>query len=162
MATTDQDKGFAALFKRLGDSKGLVLTVGVHGPEGSAEHEAPPGGGSSPLTVAQVATIHEYGLGTSPERSFIRAWSDENESKNLETLVKIGQAVVQGKFTAEQGLDRAGLRFVAEIQKRIRGGIAPPLKPATIARKGSSTPLVNTGQLITSIRHRVRPEGEGE
>jgi hypothetical protein len=161
VSVTDKDLGLKALFGRLKGAKGLVLTVGVHGPEGAAPHEDP-GGGSGKRSVLEIGIVHEYGLGDNPERSFIRAWADENESQNNETLIKIGQAVVQGQFTAEQGLDRAGLRFVAEIQRRIKGGISPPLDPRTIARKGSSTPLVNTGQLWSSIRHKVRKESDGD
>jgi hypothetical protein len=162
MAVTDKDHGFKALFSRLKGAKGLSLTIGVHGEEGKEPHEnvdaegnpLPPG----PLTVADIATVHEYGLGTSPERSFIRAWADEQDTKNRQTLAAIGKAVVQGKFTAEQGLERAGLRFVGEVQKRIKGGIAPPLMARTIARKKSSTPLINKGQLWSSIRHRVNKD----
>lgn len=184
MPVSDRDQGFNALFKRLSDGKNLALTVGVHGPEGAAEHAEPPppkktkeekdidrirkkhgwvkppekesaAKDRAPLTVADIATIHEYGLGHNPERSFIRAWADENKSANEKALIKIGQAVVEGKFTAEQGLDRAGLLFVAQIQKRIKGNIPPPLNAATIKKKKSSTPLINTGQLWTSIRHKV-------
>jgi hypothetical protein len=164
MSVTDKDKGFKALFARLKGAKDLVLTVGVHGSEGQEPHgnvdaegnALPPG----PLTVADIATVHEYGLGTSPERSFIRAWADEQATKNNQTLAAIGKAVVQGKFTAEQGLERAGLRFVGDIQKRIKGNIPPPLMARTVARKKSSTPLINKGQLWSSIRHRVHKGGE--
>lgn len=160
-SSSDRDGGFAALFKRLGDSAGLVLTVGIHGPEGKEPAENPDGKPAGPLTVADIATIHEYGLGHNPERSFIRAWADENKAQNEQALIKIGQAVVQGKFTAEQGLDRAGVRFVAEIQARIKAHIPPPLQLKTIERKKSSTPLIDKGQLWSSIRHKVTKDDEG-
>ncbi len=161
MSVTDQDKGAKALLARLKEAKGLTLTVGVHDTEGALPHEEPPtegegsGDSSTPPTVAQIATVHEYGLGDNPERSWLRAWADTNQAKNEDTLTKIAQAVFEGKFTAEQGLERAGLRFVAEIQQGIKAHIPPPLKPETIARKKSSTPLINTGQFWGSIRHRV-------
>lgn len=162
MPVSDRDKGLKALFGRLAGAKGLVLTVGVHGPEGSQ-----PEAGGGPLTVAQVATVHEFGLGKAYKfkpggRSFIRAWADENQAANTETLAKIGQAVIKGAFDAKTGLDRAGLLFVAQIQKRIKTHIPPPLDPRTIAAKGSETPLVDTGQLWTSIRHKVGQGTEGE
>lgn len=143
---TDKDKGYAALFKRL-DGKLRTLSVGVHSEEGGAS--------DGKLTVAEVATINEFGMGV-PERSFIRAWADENQASNESALRAIGQAVVKGTFTADQGLDRAGLLFVGQIQARISSGIAPPNAPSTIARKGSSTPLINTGQLRSSILHKVQ------
>lgn len=146
---SDNDNGLKALFSRLDGAKGLVLTVGVHGPEGETEEP------DSKLTVLDIGTIHEYGLGHNPERSFIRAWADENKTENEQSLKRIGEAVVKGTFSAEHGLNRTGLLFVGEIQERIVAGIAPPLDPRTIARKGSSTPLIHTGQLKSSIRHKV-------
>lgn len=160
----DQDQGLDALIGRVKDSKGLVLTVGIHGPEGAEEHKAPEGsdkpaggqdGEAKPPTVADIATVHEYGLGNNPERSWLRGWADEQKAQNEANMKKIGQAVVEGKFTAQTGLERAGNLFVGQIQARIVAGIAPPLTEQTIKRKGSSTPLVNTGQMKSAIRFKV-------
>ncbi len=145
---SDKDKGFAALFKKLKAGK-ATLTVGIHGAEGGTPD------GSGKLTVGDVATIHEYGLGNCPERSFIRSWADENQAKNRITIEKVMGAVVSGRLSVKQSLDAIGLRFVAEMQARIVAGIEPPLAESTIARKGSSTPLIDTGQLKSSIRHKV-------
>ena len=57
--------------KKLARQRGV--TVGVHSGEGAA----PSGDGA--LSVLDVATIHEFGLGHNPERSFVRAFADENE-----------------------------------------------------------------------------------
>ena len=142
----DTDKGLNALFGRLANGKKHSLTVGIH----DAEAGAPDGR----LTVGEVATINEYGLGV-PERSFLRAWADANEAANLATLRKIGEAVVKGRASAEQGLNQAGLKFVGEIQARITGGIPPANAESTIKKKGSSTPLIDTNQMRSSIRHKV-------
>jgi len=147
---TDRDKGLKDLSKKITQSKDLILTVGVHGEEGNQAHE----GGQ--LTVADIATVHEYGLGTAPERSWLRAWADENEEKNKEALRKIGAAVVKRRFSANVGLERAGNLFVAQIQQRISANIPPPLKPATIAAKGSSVALIDSGQFRSSIRYQVK------
>jgi hypothetical protein len=143
----DIDKGFNALFKRL-DGKARTLTVGIH----EAEAGAPSGDGK--LTVGEVATINEYGLGV-PERSFLRSWADTGAADHKATLRRIGENVIKGKGTPEQGLEQAGLKFVGEIQAKIAGGVPPPNAPSTVARKGSSTPLIDTGQLRSSIRHKV-------
>lgn len=148
-SVSDKDNGFAALFKRLGQTKPVVLTVGIQAEEASNPD------GSGKTTIGEIATINEFGIGV-PERSFIRAWADENEPKNLEVLRKIGESVVTGKGpTPDQGLNQAGLRFVGDIQARISAGIGPPNAASTIARKGSSVPLIDTGQLRSSIRHKV-------
>lgn len=148
----DTDKGLKALFARLANGKALALTVGIH----DTEAGGPSGDGK--LTVGEVATINEYGLGV-PERSFLRAWADANEGPNLEILRRIGQAVLKGKGTARQGLDQAGLKFVGDIQARIAAGIPPANAASTIQQKGSSTPLIDTGQLRASIRHKITEAG---
>ncbi len=146
---TDRDRGFAAIMRRFAKSdRPVSITVGFHDAEGGAST-------ASGKTVLEVATINEYGLGV-PARSMIAAWYDANEAKNQEILRKIGERVVKGKITAEQGLEQAGLLFVAEVQARISSGIPPENAQSTIDKKGSSTPLVDTGQMKSAIRHRVQ------
>ena len=52
-------------------------------------------------------------------------------------------------------LQRIGLWAQSEIQQRISDGIPPQNAPYTINKKGSSTPLVDTGQLRSSISFKV-------
>lgn len=147
---TDKDLGEKALLARLADAaKGVTLTVGVHEEQGAEPAES--GGG---ITVGEVATINEYGLGV-PERSFIRAWADENADTHQDFLRRAGVEIVKGRLTATQALDQVGLKMVGEVQTRMAGGIPPPNAPSTIAKKGSSTPLEDTGQLRSSITHKV-------
>lgn len=144
----DRDRGFKALVRRVKGARNRAITVGVHSGEGGA----PAAGGG---TVADVASINEFGLGNVPERSFVRAWADENKSENADLLRKIGESIVRGSGTVEDGLERAGLVMAASMQKRIAGGIGPENAPSTIAKKGSSTPLVDEGILKASITHKV-------
>lgn len=150
-AVRDSDRGFAALLKRMRRAASPTeLTVGVHEAEGSAEH----GDGA---TILDIAVVHEFGLGNVPRRSFIGDWQDETEQEHAAAIRAVAKAVVAGDVeSVEQGAERLGLRFVGEVQRRIAEGIDPPLDPATVARKGSSTPLIDTGQLRTSITYRVR------
>ena len=46
----------------------------------------------------------------------------------------------------------------ANMVKSKFGGIGPPLKPSTIARKGSSATLIDTSQLRNAISFIVRPK----
>jgi hypothetical protein len=107
------------------------------------------------VTVADVALVHEYGLGDVPERSFLRAWVDENKAEIQARLKKATEDVVFGQQTADVAMNRFGLWAVGEVKKRIVAGISPPLDPKTIAAKGSATPLVDTGQLLSAITHAV-------
>jgi len=144
----DTDKGLADLVRRASSIKGSV-TVGIHAPEG-----AEPDGD---MTVAEVATINEFG-GTNnhpPPRPFIRGWADAKEAENRAAVLAMAQQILANRVSAQQGLERLGLKFVAGIQAYMVAGVPPPNAQSTIDRKGSSTPLINTGQMKSAVRHKV-------
>lgn len=147
-------KGAKALVGRIaGLRSGLSVTVGVHSDDANHTH----GSTGELLTVGDIATIHEFGAPAAniPQRSFIRGWYDESQAEIRAVLKTELAAVVSGKRTVAQAFERAALRFEGSVKERIRRHIPPPLKPATIARKGSSTPLIDSGQLRNAIRARV-------
>jgi len=154
----------------------LLVTVGVHGDDGAQQHvanDAPAG----PLTVVDVGSFHEFGVGPFevmrfaadgsasvyehpgiPQRSFIRAWFDESQDFIRQTLESQMALVVAGKLTAEKASERIALAFEGSVRKRIARGIAPPLAESTKRRKGSSKPLIDRGQLRAAVRGRGRLE----
>jgi hypothetical protein len=164
--------------KRVFEFEHPTITVGIHAKEGAEIKNDPPPvskdflfkligskgkdkgtKNARGITVLDVANWMEFGTATVPARSFIRAWFDENKERANRTLVALLWSVIDGKLTKAQMLAVLGLRFVAQIQLRISDGIPPPLKQATIDRKGSSVPLISTGQLRSSITHRVYEGG---
>jgi hypothetical protein len=143
------DKGARDVVRRMGAARGsLALAVGVQGKKGIERHKG------SILTVAEIAELHEFGLGV-PERSWLRAWFDENQAEIREDIRKVGRGILLGRFTRERGLEILGLKYVGQIQRRIASNIPPPLAPATIAKKGSSVALIDTGQLRSAISYVV-------
>lgn len=107
------------------------------------------------LSLLEVAVVHEFGAGPVPQRSFIRATIDEKRSDIEAEMANLARGVVSGKLDGRAALDLLGAKVAGWCQARIAAGIAPPLKPATVRRKGSSTPLVDTGQLRSAITWRV-------
>lgn len=150
MTVRDLDKGYKKLVARIFQFGAPKISVGIHEADGDQPHGD--GGG---LRMIDIATIHEFGLGNVPERSFIRAWFDENQDRAREGLRRLLQSVVSGKRTPEQAIDTFAQWCVGQIQKRIAQGIAPPLSARRIAEKGSSVPLIDTGQLRSSISYEV-------
>ena len=145
MSVTIKDHGYAKLLRRMMAAHGRYsLTVGVHAGEGGAAEK----GG---ITVAAIATIHEFGTGRIPERSFIRDWADMHEERNRKMVTRATENVVNKGTAPEVAYGRLGAFFQGEIQARISNGIPPPLAESTMARKGSSVPLIDTGQLRSSI-----------
>jgi len=137
-------KGIKSLFKRL--EKGTV-DVGILSSEG--KHE-----GSS-FTVAQVGFMHEFGTVTIPERSFIRS-TISSESRDIKQVARIQyKKVLDGSITTEQGLGVLGAFTVGLIQEKFTSNDWAPNTEKTQARKGSSSPLIDTGQLRQSISFKV-------
>lgn len=147
MAVTVRDNGAARLIRTVGSGPGSV-DVGSIGPRAAAEH------GDDGVSVAQILEWAEFGIGQ-PMRSWLRAWIDENQ-EGIRAVQRTEYAkVLRGAQTKDQALARIGLWIVGQIQARIAAGIAPANAESTIRQKGSSTPLIDTGQARSSITSRV-------
>jgi len=153
----DKDKGYTALMKRLGADQPRVK-VGVFGDAASAVKDE----GGEAITIGALAEIFEFGLGNNPERSWLRGYVDENNSRISLMINRLAQQVYSGKLSPEAALRLLGAKLVGEIQQRISAGIAPENAESTVKRKGSSVPLIDTGQFRGSITNEVIPAGVAE
>lgn len=144
----DNDKGYKELVKRCSMAD-RVIDVGI------LEADAEKRDGNKGASIVDVATWAEFGTATEPERSFLRAFFDQENERCREALAKLLAKVADGKLTQEQALDQFGLWAVGQIQKRIAEGIAPENAPSTIEAKGSSTPLINEGIMRSAVSFRV-------
>lgn len=155
----DKDKGLATLIRSLKGQPRLFGKAGVIGETASAHHGGAKNDAGGTLTNADLALVHEFGSPAAgiPERSFIRAAFDANREKYLEDLRKMVQAIYDRKMTLEQALGLLSAEAASDIRELIRAGegIPPPDAPATVAHKGSSRPLVDSGQLLGAISHAV-------
>lgn len=155
------DRGWEAYQRRMEHLRGgaAVVKVGVQGAQAAANHQ------DSSLTVATIATVHEFGktihhpklnrTTVIPERSFLRATIDQYATAIARRNVLLMQGYADGKFALESSLELLGQYVVGLIKQRIANGIAPPNSPYTTARKGSSKPLIDTGQLRNAITYKV-------
>ncbi len=144
-----------ARLKKLQSAKGFYVKVGVFGAEASKSR-----GDKNNLYLAQV---HEFGAdlpngGRIPERSFLRGTARAERKNIARDQGKILDAFLKGQVKIEVALAILGETIVNRVRKRIKDGINPKLKPATVRRKGSSVPLIDTGQLINSIAYAVGKE----
>jgi hypothetical protein len=135
------------------------VKVGVQGLEAAANQQ------NTTLTVSQIATIHEFGKVIHqprmrrtiviPERSFLRATIDQYQAAIARRDVLLAQGFLLGKFQLRQAMELLGTYVVGLIKQRIADGILPRNADSTIARKRSSKPLIDTGQLRNSITYKV-------
>lgn len=145
MTVKVKDRGAKRVLREIGNASHKAVKVGVLGGDSYDD---------TGITVAEVAEIHELGLGV-PQRSWLRQWIDENKAAIVKVSTRLQSQVIAGKITQDQALALLGDWAVGSIKARIQGGVAPPNAPSTIARKGSSKPLINFGQFISSITRQV-------
>lgn len=152
-AIQDDDRGMAEIMRSLATLSKAEITIGIHAVDGAKAYAK--GKKNFKATTAFVGAVHEFGAPSRgiPQRSFLRATVDSNSSRIEGFLFDAVAAVIDRVKDPMQAANTVGLQVVGLVAKRIVQGIPPALKPATIERKGSSTPLIDTGQLRQSIRH---------
>lgn len=148
----DRDRGYKRLRQEFARARrsGPHVTVGIQGSQAVADHS---GAG---ITVAQVGAYNEFGTSRIPARSFVRSTVDGNSRLYSRMLADVARSWIARRLSLAQGLGLVGAKVAGDIKLRIAAGISPPNAAATIARKGSSTPLIDTGQLRSSITSAVR------
>jgi len=111
-------------------------------------------------SVAYVATIHEFGYpeGNIPPRPTMRPTADAKRAEWAGIMAKSAKAMLAGRLTPHDALERLTLVAAGDISGAIAALTSPPLKPQTIARKGSSKPLVATGLMLRSPTGVVEPK----
>lgn len=119
--------------------------------------------GSSDSEYVMIARVHEFGITIRkkkgsiniPERSFLRSTFDEKSDKWFDFVKKQIPKLLNGNMNARTICERLGTRMVADVQKKITEIKVPPNAPSTIAQKGSSNPLIDTGGLRARITYKV-------
>lgn len=150
-----------ALIKRLNlEASGANVTIGIQGNESRDKKDSRDGKGITTLMTApslvDVATFHEFGTKDIPQRSFIRS-NDHNNAKTYKNMIlELKDKIIFGGMKPSVALGLLGEKIRLDIQKGIRKGISPELRQSTIEAKGSSKPLVDTGQLINAITYVVK------
>lgn len=191
--TRQIDRGWDALKGVMRNAKAAdhYAKVGVLGDSEKAARRG------DAISNVDLALIQEFGTATIPARSFIRATFEAKKHVLVELMRGLAPEVYAGRMTVDRLLGLAGAKLAAEMKNRMREGIAPPLRPATVAWRvremlaasekraladkhgwagfakvarvherrmqvkaaaaafgdavGEEVPLINTGQLLSSI-----------
>jgi hypothetical protein len=157
---TKNTKGLDALVKRVTPLSKYEAHVGILASKGGTTAHVGAASKGQTITLLELAAIHEFGSPKAniPERSFIR--STFNNPAGQEELkrvyAKLAKAVMNGKMTAEKALELLGMQAMVKNTILSGEGVPPPNAISTIIAKGSSRPLVDTGQLVGSITYEVR------
>ncbi|MGE7112731.1 hypothetical protein [Lysinibacillus sp. NPDC047702] len=119
--------------------------------------------GSNGAEYVMIAGVHEFGITIRktkgsiiiPERSFLRAAFDEKQNEWFKFLQKQLEHVLSGRITARVLCERLGAKMVGDVQEKLTDLDTPVNAPSTIAQKGSSNPLIDTGGLRMRITYKV-------
>ena len=101
--------------------------------------------------VPSVAFWQEFGTLKIPKRPFMRNAIAKYKGRWIAAF----KASAQGDAPAETILGRVGEVMRGDVVKSIGDTTEPPNAPATIAQKGSSHPLIDTGFLRQSVSFEI-------
>lgn len=102
--------------------------------------------------VTEVAKKNDKGIGV-PKRPFMIPAGIKAANKTINITVQS----IAGGMDEQQALSKAGELFVGFIQKEITNLKEPPNSPYTIMKKGSSNPLIDSGDMRKSVKWKLRP-----
>jgi len=111
--------------------------------------------------MAQVAAWNEFGTDDIPARPFLSRALDTNHDKIREQFRKEINLIIEGKQDAMKAAKRLGIFGVSLVKKSIRDSRkwAEANADSTIEQKGSSKPLVDTGEMLNSVGWVIEKNG---
>lgn len=141
------------IFQRILDSaKGLTEKGVVAGfPKGRLNTPHYENGES----IIDVAIKNNYGMGV-PRRDFMTPSSKKWKKFFSESLDIVRRDMLDNKLDSDKFLKAMGQKGSDIISKEIIALDTPPNAPSTIAKKGSSNPLVDTGAMSRSTTWQIR------
>lgn len=95
-----------------------------------------------------------------PARPFFRAAIDTNRDKVRDFQDRLSMDVMVGALKPKQALESLGLFMEDKIKKSLTTGAWAPNAKSTRDRKGSSRPLIDTGQMRNSVTFTTHKKGE--
>ena len=109
--------------------------------------------------VASVAFWNEFGTISKngnrhiPPRPFMR--NVINDNSNMQKIANIAKIEFEKGTNVEAVADLLGGELEKMIKQSIRSGEFTPNSDYTIIKKGSSTPLIDTGFMLGSVSYKV-------
>jgi len=140
------DRGWNKILENHKNIKKLDIKVGLFGENADYKNN-----------MAMLGAVHQFGSTKMniPKRPFISEAFDAKEQENKNFIVNEYRKVIDGKQNLKKMIDRIGVKHEGQIKKGITEFNFAPNKPKTVQRKGSSTPLIDSGQMRNSVKYKV-------
>jgi hypothetical protein len=151
MAVTikDVDKGWRRIGNDIKELKGYSVKVGIMGDDSI-----------DGVSVVDIAVYNEFGTSRIPARPFMSKTYDENADTANKYIEHMAGAMIDGKMAPMQVLKDIGLWYETKVKQTIRDAKnwAEPNKASTVKQKGSSSPLIDTGRMLGSVKYEIEKE----
>ena len=144
VSTKLTDMGIDKVLENVMELGGKQVKVGIQA--GSGSHDG--------VDILDIAIYNHFGTRNIPSRPFISDCFDKNQGQISEAKKRIVYRVMEG-MPASTGLAQLGQWYQDVLKGHIRNGGWVPNAPASVKRKGSSRPLIDTGQLVNSVRWKI-------
>lgn len=93
--------------------------------------------------------------GPIPERPFLRNAMRSNQSAYRTAMKSSAAKLLSGKADLRQTLSKLGIRAQGDVQAEITALTSPENSEVTIALKGSSKPLIDTGEMRAAVTWKI-------
>lgn len=111
---------------------------------------------SDGVSVIEKAVFNHFGTSNGiPERPFLSLAIKENTEKYRAAIKKNAAPILRGDVDETVLLKKLGVVAQGDIQEKITSLRTPPNADQTIQRKGSSNPLIDTGEMRQSVTWRL-------
>lgn len=119
------------------------VTVGIHESDSSRDDQG--------ATNAQIGATHEFGAQNIPARPWLVPGVESGNQEYIETM----RHELSNGASPESLLPMLGVLAVSNVQQYMTELRSPPNAQSTIERKKSSNPLIDTGELKSSVTFEV-------
>lgn len=146
------DKGWDGIIRDLREIGNSYAKVGL-------PHDGTTSGRHSMAELIEVGYAQEFGSERHniPERSFMRLSFDQKRNTITQLQQQAVDKVRTGVSTARAALTELADEGVQIIKQKIydQDSSWPELSKKTIAKKGTTVKLIETGQMVNSMQHKV-------
>lgn len=143
---TPEGKRFLETIKQIAN---LEVRIGFQA--GGAENDG--------VDLCEIAAYNELGTVHIPSRPFLRDSVDNHMDEISSYIGAWCKKIARGEMEAHELMTNIGMLQKGLIQEEIIGGNFEPNASATIRKKGSDTPLVDTGIMRESVNYVIVERG---
>jgi hypothetical protein len=142
------DRGLGQIVKDLVELNSLDLEVGLFDGISSAD---------GVLTIGGLGYIQEKGNNSPeiPARPFTENTAIAKQDEISKFMVNEVGNLMKNRTTPKGILNSVGLKYSDFVKNTILEFGDPMNKPSTIAQKGFDDPLIETGKMYDSVKHRI-------